>query len=261
MMTPAIKAVKEKYPDSKLFVAVKRKGVWKDSYYLVLKNLKYIDKVIESKHINKKDFDLFFDLTKCCTLYERPGLSFNRIDLFASACGVDLKEKTPIYNPEQKEKLEKDTIAIHIKSEDEKRNWLESYNYSLIRMILRNTKYNVLILDHDLEEVFDFPRVSYCSKKNIEETASLLKECKYFVGPDSCFMHFAAAFKIPSLILMGSTPIGARLKYYPEAVGLSAKIDCSGCWYNECDKNIKCMVLLDPGTVFKKLKELINEKT
>ena len=37
MMTPTIKAVKEKYPEAKLFVAVKRKGVWKDSYYLVLK--------------------------------------------------------------------------------------------------------------------------------------------------------------------------------------------------------------------------------
>ena len=260
MMTPTIKAVKEKYPESKLFVAVKRKGVWKDSYYLVLKNLKCVDKVIESKHINKKDFDLFFDLTKCCTLYERPGFSFNRIDLFASACGVNLKEKTPIYSTE-KEKLETDTIAIHIKSEDKKRDWLESYNYSLIRMILRNTKYNVLILDHNLEEVFDSPRVNYCSKKNIEETASLLKGCKYFIGPDSCFMHFAAAFKIPSLILMGSIPIEARLKYYPLAVGLTAKVDCLGCWYEECDKNIKCMMLLDPGTVFQKLKELINEKT
>ena len=43
-------------------------------------------------------------------------------------------------------------------------------------MILRNTKYNVLILDHNLEEVFDSPRVNYCTKKNIEETASLLKD-------------------------------------------------------------------------------------
>ena len=37
-------------------------------------------------------------------------------------------------------------------------------------------------------------------------------------------MHFAAAFKIPSLILMGSIPIEARLKYYPLAVGLTAKV-------------------------------------
>lgn len=260
MMTPTIKAVKEKYPESKLFVAVRRKGVWKDSYFLVLKNLKYVDKVIESKYINKKDFDLFYDLTKCCTLYERAGFAFNRIDLFASACEVNIENKIPIYSVETEEELEKDTIAIQIKSEDKKRDWLESYNYSLIRMILRNTEYNVLILDHNLEEIFDSARVSYCSKKNIEETAKLLKQCKYFIGPDSCFMHFAAAFKIPSLILMGSIPTEARLKYYPLAKGLTAKVDCLGCWYEECDKNIKCMMLLDPGTVFKKLKELMNEK-
>ena len=60
---------------------------------------------------------------------------------------------------------------------------------------------------------------------------------------------------------MGSIPTEARLKYYPLAVGLTAKVDCLGCWYEECDKNIKCMVLLDPGTVFQKLKELIDEKT
>ena len=120
MMTPTIKAVKEKYPEAKLFVAVKEKESGRTPITLFLKNLKYIDKIVESKHINKKDFDLFFDLTKCCTLYERPGFFFNRIDLFASACGVDLKEKIPIYSTEEK-KLETDTIAIHIKSEDKKK--------------------------------------------------------------------------------------------------------------------------------------------
>ena len=260
MMTPIIKAVKEKYPNSKLFVAVKRKGVRKDSYYLVLKNLKYVDKIIESKYINKKDFDLFYDLTKCCTLYERPGLTFNRIDLFASACEVSLEDKTPIYDIEIGEKLSKDTIAIHIKSEDEKRNWPEKYNYSLINLILRNTKYNVLILDNNLEETVNNPRVSYCTNKNIEETAALLKQCKYFVGPDSCFMHFAAAFKIPSLVLMGSIPIEARLKHYSLAKGITSSSDCLECWYEKCNENIKCMILLDPGTVFKELKGLINEK-
>ena len=49
-------------------------------------------------------------------------------------------------------------------------------------------------------------------KKDIEETVSLLKQCKYFVGPDSCFMHFAAAFNIYKIIDYVSYRI--KMTYY-----------------------------------------------
>lgn len=260
MMTPTIKAVALKYPEADLFVAVRRKGIKKDPYYMVLKNLPFIKEIIESKHINKKDYDLFFDLTKSCSIYEKPGFSFNRIDLFASSCNIELESKLPIYLPVIKEKLKEPTIALHIKSEDTKRDWPLNNNISLMYLILRNTKFNILILDHDLEEIIEDGRIKYCKGLNIEETAGLLSQCKYFLGPDSCFMHFAAAFNIPSLVLMGSIPIESRLKYYKKAKGITAKIDCLGCWYTECDKNIACMKLLDPGTVFQYLEELIDGK-
>ena len=260
MMTPVIKAIALKYPESDLFVAVRRKGIKKDPYYTVLKNLPFIKEVVESKHINKKDYDLFFDLTKSCAVYEKPGLFLNRIDLFASSCNVELESKTPIYLPVIKERLEEPTIALHIKSEDVKRDWSLKNNISLIHLILRNTKLNILILDHDVEELIEHSRVRYCRGLNIEEAAGLLSQCKYFLGPDSCFMHFAAAFNIPSLILMGSIPVEARLKYYEKARALTANISCLGCWYTECDKDIECMKLLDPGTVFKHLEGLIDEE-
>lgn len=261
MMTPTIKAVALKYPEADLFVAVRRKGIKKDPYYMVLKNLPFIKEIIESKHINKKDYDLFFDLTKSCSIYEKPGFSFNRIDLFASSCKVELESKLPIYFPKIKEKLIEPTIGLHIKSEDVKRDWPLKNNISLIHLILRNTKLNILILDHDVEELVQHNRIRYCKGLSIEETAGLLYQCKYFLGPDSCFMHFAAAFNIPSLILMGSIPVEARLKYYKNARGLTANIGCLGCYYTECDKDIECMKLLDPGTVFKHLEGLIDEQT
>ena len=76
------------------------------------------------------------------------------------------------------------------------------------------------------------------------------------------FALLALSFSYPSSYVEAQSSESSKKQIkYKKARALTANIGCLGCWYTECDKDIECMKLLDPGTVFKNLEGLIDEET
>ena len=78
----------------------------------------------------------------------------------------------------------------------------------------------------------------------MRESAAILSQASYFIGPDSLLMHIANGLNIKSTIIFGgSRPVGCF--GYSENVNLRSTPQCSPCWihegYESCDHELKCM--------------------
>ena len=121
-----------------------------------------------------------------------------------------------------------------------------------------------------------------CGKFSLNESADLVRRAKLIVSNDTGLMHIASAFKRPVISLWGNTvPEFGMYPYYGENFikastqnsselklpyemmevnGLSCR-PCSKIGYKKCPKgHFKCMELIDPQEVEKKLYEFISKK-
>lgn len=103
----------------------------------------------------------------------------------------------------------------------------------------------------------------------LRDSVAVLNSCTAFLGPDSSFMHFAAALNVPSVSLHGPFPWQIRAHGYPRNIALAGKGDCAGCcWHlhggnvfppnKPCSATGRCVVLaeIDPDRIVAKIDAL-----
>ena len=92
---------------------------------------------------------------------------------------------------------------------------------------------------------------NYCGKTTLDISALLIKRAQLVITPDTGMMHVAAAYKVPTVSLWGSTvPEFGMTPYYgddkvpfliSEVKNLSCR-PCSKIGYKDCPKkHFKCM--------------------
>ena len=101
--------------------------------------------------------------------------------------------------------------------------------------------------------------LNLCSKLNLNQSASIVKQAELVITHDTGLMHIAAAFRKKIISVWGSTiPEFGMYPYYPtsanegifknntvEMIGLSCR-PCSKIGYNKCPKgHFKCMQMID----------------
>ena len=101
--------------------------------------------------------------------------------------------------------------------------------------------------------------LNLCSKLNINQSASIVKQTKVVITHDTGLMHIAAAFRKKIISIWGNTiPEFGMYPYYPtsanegifknnivEVIGLNCR-PCSKIGYNKCPKgHFKCMQMID----------------
>ena len=269
MITPGIRALKEKYPQVKITVAVDRHRVWDDSYFNLLSNAWFIHDVIDARYVDKRKFDEVVNISAVCIPYERKGLpAINRIDLFARHLGINfLEDPVPFLKIEEEEsiwaalkielnKISKDSLVVSFAptSNEGKRSWSNKQASSFLKeMILKSP--NALILFFDFQGNFDKKllenkNILDCSSTSVREMASLIGQSDIYVGPDSGPMHIAGALGVKSIALFGSIPPEARVNYYKnhEAI-VSETVSCLGCWYAKCPYEVKCMDTIESSLI------------
>lgn len=272
MATVAMRELKRENPGAKLTVAIDRHTTYDDTYYKLIYNADFIDEIVDSRYVNKRKYDGYYNIKSVCIQREHSKLpQINRIDIFAKACGVKkVKDSIPFYKEEAHEeawanqflKKYKKKIFIHSASNEEKRSYDRKNLSELIELILEELpEYYVLVSDFNKvldRDIFKKEKIVNVSSLNIRETASVIKRSDFFFGPDSGLMHLAGAVGTKSLIAFGSIPPEVRINHYPTHTAIrDEKLKCIGCWYAKCDKNIKCMKDLSPEKVLFKIKELL----
>lgn len=273
MATVALRELKRENPDIHLTFAIDQESTHDNTYYKLVKNAPFLDAIENSKYIRKERFDAYFDITSVC-ISEENSTHFprGRIEIFSESIKVkNLKNKVPFYLEEQSEKEKFDlmfekyketkSFFIHTASNDSKRSYSKKNTVELVKLISNKYPDSVIFIS-DFNKIYSdwksIDNVIDVSRLDIRETASIIKRCDLFVGPDSGLMHLSAAVKTKSLVIFGSIPPDSRIKNYDTHSSITLEsLPCLGCWYKPCPYDIKCMRDLKAEVVFKKVRKMI----
>jgi len=275
MTTPGLRELKRRFPKIHLTYAIDMHSTKNNNYYELVKNLPYIDSIVDARYIDRTQYDAIKDISAVCVAYERFDLpSINRIDLFAKNLGIHkLMNTLPDYRiiteelrwannfiNRSKDNDDQMILALHTASFDAKRTWPASNYHSLIKM-LESLNIKILLFDFNnkLKQKNTYSNIVNCSGTDIRQMSALISMADLFVGPDSGPMHIAGAVGTKSLVLFGSVPPEARINHYPTHRAIvNESMSCLGCWYAACKYNVECMSGLQPSLVFDKIKDSLG---
>jgi ADP-heptose:LPS heptosyltransferase len=247
MMTPAIHALKIKYPDSEINLAIPRR------YFPVFEGNDDVELIdIDGDFFTHLHFHKWYNLTDCPAARKEsmtaPKVKKSRIDIFASAMNINFLSRSKISRKPRyflsAEELrfasqfrsnhdlnEKTVIGVQLHSDETYRD------YPLMEKLVMKLaeKYAVLIFDNETINGFEFKNIIKVQNLPIRKAFAIAHKCNAIIAPDSSFIHFAAAFDIPTIALFGPIDGKVRTKHYPNCTYLSAKelFGCMPCWRNE----------------------------
>jgi ADP-heptose:LPS heptosyltransferase len=271
MITPAIAALKEKYPDKRIEVAC-QKYLWP-----ALKNNPDIYKVIDcAGNINHKRYYAIIDLSSPCARYESARVASgkevqkSRAEIFAEASGVreNLTNLKPRYTVTLDEKTwaedflkktvtsNKPKVAIGLRSAEMYRNWPEKYFTDLFNTL--QPHFEIVLIDHSREHIFE--NVIDACGFPLRKSIAILEQCDGLITVDTSLLHFGAALDKPTVAIFGPIDYKPRCKGYDKVTVMKADIDCIPCWRNSkipCKSTgvirgySKCMLSIGPKHVAK----------
>ena len=89
--------------------------------------------------------------------------------------------------------------------------------------------------------------------------AWVVSQATVFVGPPSGGMHFANAYEIPSVILLGGYE-SPDVYDYPWAARFFTPVECAPCWLTTpCPYELKCLRAIRPEEVFRAVMKAVPE--
>jgi len=152
-----------------------------------------------------------------------------------------LSEEEKDWAKQETNQFDKPILAICTKSKEPVKNWPEANWLGLVQNL--KTNFSIILLGDDREPIFEGV-IRYAGKLSMRESAAILSNANYFIGPDSLLMHIAKGLDIPSTIIFGgSRPVACF--GYSTNVNLGSTSQCSPCWihegYETCKEHMKCM--------------------
>ena len=166
-------------------------------------------------------------------------------------------------------------VGIHPCNVLNYRAWPKEYFKEVISYILKNYKYQVVLMGskseeklvEDLYNLFEPEEknnvINIAGKVSIKEAMALISRLKLFIANDGGLMHIAASFNIPTIGIFGSdTPI----RYAPfnnESFSFYSSSRCSPCnkpqdySWKKCDNPV-CLNRIKPKNVISKINHLLK---
>src|SRR5262245_23540808 len=96
-------------------------------------------------------------------------------------------------------------------------------------------------------------------RTELSELIAMIACCELFLTNDSGPMHLAAALRVPTLAIFGSTDEIATGPMSPAAVVLNKRIECSPCLLRECPIDHRCMTRITADEVAQQAFSMIDE--
>ena len=251
MMTPGLHALKKKFPNKEIHLAIPH------HYFQIFENnpdVKLID--IEEDFFSHVHYRKWFNFTDCPASRKEsrsaPKVKKSRIDIFAKAMGVKgIRFLTMNPSPRyfistdehnfaddffERAKLNDEVvIGIQLNSDESYRDYPHMEN--LVEILSK--KFKILLFDGYRIDGYNFENVFKIDSFSLREAFAIAHKCDAIIAPDSSFVHFAAAFEIPTIALFGPIDGKVRTKSYSNCIFIDARdeLECLPCWRNE---NIPC---------------------
>jgi heptosyltransferase-2 len=87
----------------------------------------------------------------------------------------------------------------------------------------------------------------------------LIKRCRLLITNDTGPRHYAVAFDIPVVVIMGPTDPRYTHVNLEKTVVLRHDLECSPCHLKECSLNHNCMTEISPEAVLTASEQLLEE--
>lgn len=279
MMTPGLHALKKKHPKKEIHLAIPRR------YFQIFQNnpdVKLID--IEDDFFSHITYSKWFNFTDCPASRNEsrkaPKVKKNRIEIFAKAMGINgislysMNYRPRYFISDDENKFADDffdsmnlngeqVIGVQLHSD-------ESYrDYPLMESLIEtlSKKFKILLFDSNRIDGFNFNNVFKIDSFSLRDAFAIARKCDAIIAPDSSFVHFAAAFEIPTIALFGPIDGKVRTKSYPKCTFIDTRKDlgCLPCWRNEdipCKltgmRNSACMDSIPVNTIVIELENLLS---
>ncbi|MEW6275005.1 MAG: glycosyltransferase family 9 protein [Bacillota bacterium] len=278
LTTPVLKALKEKYPTSRLTFVVSQYGSE------VIKDHPLIDEIITCPHgyeevldYRREGEDLIYTLW-----YEnRPDQHI--VDAYALCAGVKLASRQYIIqlgeddrNAAKKLLLQTDAppnalnrplIGVHRGPSWPHRMWAPE-KFRLVLQFFKNNCGAAVVEFSKTREMYLGEGIDLTGRTTIKQAAAVLAECDLLICIDSLFLHLAGAVQTPVVAVFGCTDPDKRLPFNDISVGVQTKGSCRGCHHryagafnSRCRREkIYCLEEVDPEEVINRAINLLERK-
>ena len=95
-------------------------------------------------------------------------------------------------------------------------------------------------------------------KVDLELLKPLVKRCNLFITNDTGPRHYAVAFDVPTVVIMGSTDPRYTAANLDHTIVVRKELDCSPCHKKVCPREHECMRGIRPAEVFAAAEQLIG---
>lgn len=247
MLTPALHALKRRYPRQEIHLAIPSRyfALFQGNPDIVLLD-------IERQALNPFRYKRWYNFTHCPAAQgealRAPRVRKSRMDLFAGALGIRgwrrwFMSRRPRYTilPDEAREAERfwqqhglqgqTVVGIQLHADELYRD----YPYMEPLALKLAQRYPVLVFDARKIEGYEHPRIFKIDNRSLRQAFALAARCQLLVAPDSAFVHFSAAVKVPCLGIYGPIDGKVRTRQYRncQSVDLRRHLGCIPCWRNE----------------------------
>ncbi len=110
------------------------------------------------------------------------------------------------------------------------------------------------ILDRARVEIID----TRADRVDLEMLKPLVRRCNLFVTNDTGPRHYAVAFDVPTVVIMGSTDPRYTAANLDRTIVVRKELDCSPCHKKVCPRGHECMREIRPAEVFEAAERLLK---
>ena len=101
--------------------------------------------------------------------------------------------------------------------------------------------------------------VNFCGMTGLGDALALIQRCQMFVTNDSGLMHVAAALRVPTVAIFGSTDPVATGPRGKNARIVKQDMECSPCLKPDCAVGYRCLLAVQPEEVWRTMQQLRAE--
>ncbi len=251
--TAILPALKKKFPDS----VIDFKTAFPDMLY----NNQYVDRLVFDTSTYKYDLEINLDMS-----YEnRP--TENMLSVYADIAQVDINDCVPYINCSQVNKeLFNNYVVVHAGNTNwVGRNWISS-RFKELAMLIHNKGYQMICVG-EKEDNFVPCDADARGKTSLGQLATIIKDCKLFVGIDSLPMHIAQTFNKPGVVFFGSVKPETRIYTKNIKAVSDTSLPCIGCHNrktssiatHECEtKTLACEKNVEVDMMWKEVNQLLS---
>ncbi len=271
LATPVIRALRYKYPDSYISMAVELVNTE------VIASLTELNEIIglkDTKEVftfSSAAYDVQYHLR-----YEKfPDL--HPLDAYSLITGLDLSQEVPVINlADGDRKFATDVwnnngltetdivIGLHRGPTWPIRTWPDKYLHVVVNYL--KSRYNVRFIELTSVPGFTIGKgLDLSGQTSFHQLAAVVEKCSMILCVDSLVMHVASAVNTPVVAVFGGTDPDKRLPRNSISIGVQAAIPCHGCHHRKATQiftscrysSIRCMELLTPAHVIVAVEKLL----